>query len=184
MSQQQFKYIVRLFGQDVDGTMKLPYALAMIKGIGYNTAMIIIRKLNLDKDKRLGEISDEDIKKIENLLNNKIIPESPNWIYNRQKDYESGADMHLVTSDLIFLQLEMILRGRGRSRSWRGVRHSLGLKVRGQRTRTTGRTGATIGVRRAKAGQPQQQAKQLDPQRVEKQRNKLLGDLDGRSQKE
>lgn len=142
--------------------MKLPYALAMIKGIGYNTAMIIIRKLNLDKDKRLGEISDEDIKKIENLLNNKIIPESPNWIYNRQKDYESGADMHLVTSDLIFYVRNDIERER-RSRSWRGVRHSLGLKVRGQRTRTTGRTGATIGVRRAKAGQPQQQAKPAGP---------------------
>ena len=33
-------------------------------------------------------------------------------------------------------------------RSWKGIRHSLGLKVRGQRTRTTGRLGLTVGVKR------------------------------------
>jgi small subunit ribosomal protein S13 len=31
-------------------------------------------------------------------------------------------------------------------RTWKGVRHSLGLKVRGQRTRTTGRKGRAVGV--------------------------------------
>jgi small subunit ribosomal protein S13 len=31
---------------------------------------------------------------------------------------------------------------------WRGIRHMLGLKVRGQRTRTTGRTGITVGVKK------------------------------------
>ena len=155
--QQQFKYIVRLFGQDVDGTMKVPYALAMVKGIGYNTARAIASKLGLDKDRRLGELSDEDIKKIENYLTNKKIPELPTWLYNRRRDYEEGVDLHLVTSDLIFYVRNDIEREK-KIRSWRGVRHSLGLKVRGQRTRTTGRTGTTIGVRRSKAAQPQAQA--------------------------
>ncbi|BFI76414.1 30S ribosomal protein S13 [Sulfurisphaera ohwakuensis] len=154
--QQQFKYIVRLFGQDVDGTMKVPYALAMVKGIGYNTARAIVFKLGLDKDRRLGELSDEDIKKIENYLTDKKILEVPNWMYNRRKDYESGIDMHLVTSDLIFYVRNDIEREK-KIKSWRGVRHSLGLKVRGQRTRTTGRTGVTVGVRRSKAAQPAQQ---------------------------
>lgn len=151
--QQQFKYIVRLFGQDVDGTMKVPYALAMVKGIGYNTARAILFKLGLDKDRRLGELSDEDIKKIENYLIEKKIPDVPSFIYNRRKDYESGIDIHLVTSDLIFYVRNDIEREK-KIRSWRGVRHSLGLKVRGQRTRTTGRTGTTVGVRRSKAAQP------------------------------
>lgn len=154
--QQQFKYIVRLFGQDVDGTMKVPYALAMVKGIGYNTARAIVFKLGLDKDRRLGELSDEDIKKIENYLTDKKILEVPNWLYNRRKDYESGIDMHLVTSDLIFYVRNDIEREK-KIKSWRGVRHSLGLKVRGQRTRTTGRTGVTVGVRRSKAAQAAQQ---------------------------
>ena len=152
--QQQFKYIVRLFGQDVDGTMKVPYALAMVKGIGYNTARAIIFKLGIDKDKRLGELSDDELKKIENYLAEKKIPEIPSWMYNRRKDYESGLDVHLVTSELIFYVRNDIEREK-KIKTWRGVRHALGLKVRGQRTRTTGRTGMTVGVRRAKAAQPQ-----------------------------
>jgi small subunit ribosomal protein S13 len=33
-------------------------------------------------------------------------------------------------------------------RTWKGIRHSLGLKVRGQRTRTTGRSGKAVGVKK------------------------------------
>ncbi|MCH4814282.1 MAG: 30S ribosomal protein S13 [Saccharolobus sp.] len=153
---QQFKYVVRIFGQDVDGTMKLPYALAMVKGIGYNTAKAMIRKLGMDPNARLGELSDADIKKVESVISDHTIKGLPSWLYNRRKDYESGLDLHLVTSDLIFYVRNDIEREK-KSRSWRGVRHSLGLKVRGQRTRTTGRTGMTIGVARKKAAQPQAQ---------------------------
>ncbi len=155
MSEQQFRYIVRLFGQDVDGTMKTPYALAMVKGIGYNTARGILMKLGIDKDRRLGELSDSEIKKIEEALSDHALKYLPNWMYNRRKDYDSGKDMHLVTSDLIFYVRNDIEREK-KIRSWRGVRHMYGLKVRGQRTRTTGRTGTTVGVKRSKGAQPQQ----------------------------
>ncbi|MBW9141333.1 MAG: 30S ribosomal protein S13 [Candidatus Aramenus sp.] len=157
MSEQQFRYIVRLFGQDVDGTMKTPYALAMVKGIGYNTARGILMKIGIDKDKRLGELSDSELKKIEEALSDHAIKYLPSWMYNRRKDYESGRDMHLVTSDLIFYVRNDIEREK-RIRSWRGIRHMYGLKVRGQRTRTTGRTGTTVGVKRSKGAQPQQQS--------------------------
>lgn len=153
---EQFKYIIRLFGQDVDGTVKVPYALAMIKGIGYNTAMAITHKLGIDRNKRLGELTESELRAIENFLKNKDIPESPAWMYNRRKDYESGQDLHLVTNDLIFYVRNDIEREK-KTKSWRGVRHALGLKVRGQRTRTTGRTGMTVGVKRGKGAQPQQQ---------------------------
>ncbi len=147
---ESFKYIVRLFGQDVDGTMKVPYALAMVKGIGYNTARAIVRQLAIDKDKRLGELSDSELKKIEEALSDKTIKGLPSWMLNRRKDYDSGLDLHLVTSELIFYARNDIEREK-KVKSWRGVRHALGLKVRGQRTRTTGRSGATIGVKRTKA---------------------------------
>jgi small subunit ribosomal protein S13 len=64
-----------------------------------------------------------------------------------------------VTSDLIFYVRNDIEREK-RTKSWRGVRHTLGLKVRGQRTRTTGRTGMTVGVTRRKVAQPQQSSQQ------------------------
>ncbi|BBG24637.1 30S ribosomal protein S13 [Sulfuracidifex tepidarius] len=150
---QQFKYVVRMFGQDIDGTMKLPYGLAMVKGIGYNTARAIIRNLGFDPHLRLGELSDSDLKKIEEQLESKVIKGLPVWMYNRRKDYESGNDLHLVTSDLIFYARNDIEKEK-KIKSWRGVRHSLGLKVRGQRTRTTGRSGYTIGVTRKRVAQP------------------------------
>ncbi|GAG60554.1 unnamed protein product, partial [marine sediment metagenome] len=37
-----------------------------------------------------------------------------------------------------------------RLRSWKGYRHGFGLKVRGQRTRSTGRKGLVVGVIRKK----------------------------------
>jgi len=154
---QEFKYIVRLFGQDADGRYKAAYALAMIKGIGYNTAKAILLKAGLDPNKRLGNFSDAEIKKVVTLVSSKRIEGLPSWMYNRRADYESGADLHLVTSDLLFYAREDIEREK-KIKSWRGVRHSLGLKVRGQRTRTTGRRGTTVGVKRGK--QAQQQAQQ------------------------
>lgn len=64
----------------------------------------------------------------------------------------------MVGAELIYFVKEDIEREK-RIKSWRGVRHALGLKVRGQRTRTTGRLGVTVGVRKKKQAQ-QQQSKQ------------------------
>ena len=68
---------------------------------------------------------------------------------NRPRDRLSGRMLHLIGSDLEFARKNDIDRLR-RIKSWRGVRHSLGLKVRGQHTRTTGRGGMAVGVSRKK----------------------------------
>ena len=73
----------------------------------------------------------------------------PIWFLNRRKDPETGKDIHLFTSDIEFTIRNDIERERI-SGSWRGYRHMFGLKVRGQRTRTTGRKGGAVGV--AKGG--------------------------------
>ena len=57
--------------------------------------------------------------------------------------------MHLLTSDIPFTLRNDIERERV-TVSWRGYRHLSGLKVRGQRTRTSGRRGGAVGV--AKGG--------------------------------
>ena len=57
--------------------------------------------------------------------------------------------MHLITSDIAFNVRNDIEREKGVF-SWRGYRHMFGLKVRGQRTRCTGRKGGAVGV--AKGG--------------------------------
>ena len=73
----------------------------------------------------------------------------PTLFLNRQKDVETGDDLHLLTSDIAFNIRNDIEREKGVF-SWRGYRHMYGLKVRGQRTRCTGRKGGAVGV--AKGG--------------------------------
>jgi small subunit ribosomal protein S13 len=65
---------------------------------------------------------------------------------------DTGADKHLITSDLDFTISNDIEREKS-VMSWRGYRHMFGLKVRGQHTRTSGRKGGAVGVKKlAKPG--------------------------------
>ncbi len=145
----EFKYVVRIAGTDIDGMLKVPYGLAKIKGIGYNLALAICRKLGIDPQKRIGYLTEAEIKKIEDTLQNLSAMGFPSWLFNRRKDYETGRDLHLIGADLIFYVKQDIEREK-RIKSWRGIRHALGYKVRGQRTHTTGRIGPTVGVKRKK----------------------------------
>ncbi|BAN90560.1 30S ribosomal protein S13 [Aeropyrum camini] len=142
-----FKYIVRIAGVDIDGDLKLPYGLASIKGIGYTTAMAVIRMLGLDPEKKVGFLTEEEIRRLDEVLRDITQLGLPKWLYNRRRDYETGKDLHLIGNELIFYARRDIEREM-KIGSWRGIRHKYGLKVRGQRTRTTGRLGMTIGVRK------------------------------------
>jgi small subunit ribosomal protein S13 len=64
---------------------------------------------------------------------------------NRQKDFFSGETTHVTGSDLEESRRHDINRMKMIS-SYKGVRHERGQKVRGQRTKSTGRTEGTIGV--------------------------------------
>ncbi len=145
MPEETYKHIVRIAGVDVEGDLLLPLGIAKIKGVGYNLAMAIIRKLGLDPNLRIGFLSEEDVKNIEDAITNPVKYGIPSWMFNRRKDYVTGNDLHLIGADLIYAAREDIEREM-RIKSWRGIRHSLGLKVRGQRTHTTGRFGPTVGV--------------------------------------
>lgn len=145
---EEFKYVVRIAGVDLDGRLRVPYALERIKGIGIRTAEALLRVLGIDASRRLGELSEEEIERIEEAVQN-AAKYLPAWMRNRRKDYETGEDLHLIESDLQMAIREDINRLK-RIKCYRGLRHAWGLRVRGQRTRTTGRTGVTVGVRRKK----------------------------------
>ena len=144
-----FKYIVRIAGVDIDGHLKLPYGLATIKGIGYTTALAVIRLLGLDPEKKVGFLTEDEIRRLDEVLRDITKLGFPSWLYNRRRDYETGRDMHVIGNELIYYARRDIER-EIKIGSWRGVRHKLGYKVRGQRTRTTGRLGMTIGVAKKK----------------------------------
>ncbi len=144
----EFRHLVRISGKDLNGGKKLVAALSDLRGVGYNFANVITTKLSLDPSVRLGTLSDEQIKEIENAIVSTTRSALPNWYYNRRNDPETGEAKQLLGSDLDFIQKNDI-EDEKNIQSWKGVRHSLGLKVRGQRTRTTGRKGRTVGVRKA-----------------------------------
>jgi small subunit ribosomal protein S13 len=153
-----FRHIVRIAETDIPGNLSLAWGLAKVKGIGYNTAIAICRKLGLDPSILVGYLDDEEVVQIEEVVKNPQKFGFPSWMLNRRKDVETGESLHLVSSELIYYARQDIER-EVKIKSWRGVRHSLGYKVRGQKTHTTGRVGPVIGVQRKKAAQPQQQQK-------------------------
>ncbi|MCW4035938.1 MAG: 30S ribosomal protein S13 [Candidatus Bathyarchaeota archaeon] len=144
---REFNYIVRLHGSNLDGTKLIPYALCDIKGVGIRVARAIVKNLGLDPFERLGVLSDADIRKLEEILENPASRGIPVWMLNRRKDMYTGEDVHLLTSDLTLREKEDIDLMR-ETRSWKGERHARGLKVRGQKTKTTARKGRSIGVSR------------------------------------
>ena len=144
----EFKHIVRIAGRDLKGEKKITSALSDLKGVGMNLAYVLINTLRLDGKSRLGFLTDQQISEIEAGLKDLSKIGIPPWTLNRRKDLGTGSNLHFIGSDLEYSTKGDVERERNAG-SWRGVRHSLGLKVRGQRTRTTGRKGRTIGVRKA-----------------------------------
>jgi small subunit ribosomal protein S13 len=144
----EFRYLVRIKGKDLDGRKKVVAALADLKGIGYNFAQAIVNGLGIDPKVRFGMLTETQVKDIERVLLDTSALKVPQWAFNRKRDPESGETKQLIGSDLDMAMKTDVERERN-VQSWRGVRHGLGLKVRGQRTRTTGRKGKTVGVRKA-----------------------------------
>ena len=123
--------------------------LTKIRGVGYMFANTIINVLKINPNQRIGYLSPEQVKSIESIIKNPSASNFPSWFLNRRKDIETGEDKHLITSDIAFTVRNDIEREKT-SGSWRGIRHMFGLKVRGQRTRCTGRKGGAVSV--AKGG--------------------------------
>lgn len=145
--QKEIKQIVRISGVDLDGKLKVVYGLSRIRGVGVSFANAIVRVLGIPSETRIGYLSEEEIAKLEDAMRNPIKYGIPEWMLNRRRDPVTGQNLHLVGSDVDFAVREDIERMK-RINSWKGVRHALGLKVRGQHTRTTGRKGRTVGVAR------------------------------------
>jgi len=144
---KEFRHILRITDTDVDGTLKVSYALTKIKGISLNLSNAILKKAGISPDLRAGFLTEAEVEKIEEIIKEPARHGLPSWLLNRRKDLETGKDTHLISADLI-LKTKMDLEQMKEMRSWRGYRHAYGLKARGQRTRTTGRAGKAVGVKK------------------------------------
>ena len=147
MSTREFRHIIRIAEKDIDGTLKVTHALTKIKGIGATLAHTITKKANINPQTRIGYLTETETQKLEEIIFNPTKHGVPNWQLNRQKDTETGKDTHLVGADLD-LQTKNDIEEMKKLKTWRGYRHAYGLRVRGQHTKTSGRVGKAIGVKK------------------------------------
>ena len=141
--------LIRLVDRDIIGDTSTYLAITKVRGTDFMFSNAICNILNIPKEKPIQDLSPEDIKKIEDVMRNPKKYNIPEWLLNRRKDPETGENRHLVSADLKLTQ-QFDIRHLRKMKCYRGVRHARGLRVRGQRTRSTGRKGKAIGVARKK----------------------------------
>jgi small subunit ribosomal protein S13 len=138
--------IIRIAETNIDGTKPVNVAIRRIRGVSFMLSNAIAKSLKLE-GKKLGELSEEEQKKLENVITNLDKLNLPAWMLNRRKDLETGSSSHIVASKLQFTQ-KMDINLMRKLKTYKGVRHAGGLPVRGQRTRSSFRRGAIVGVKR------------------------------------
>lgn len=140
--QKDEERMVRIMSKDIEGRMKVYPGFTKIKGVSWSMANAICKMLKFDKNKKIGSLKEDEIKKIIDFIKN---PELPKHLLNRRFDFEDGKDKHLTGTDLDLRKDFDIKRLKG-IKSYRGLRHLLNLPVRGQRTKGNFRKNRRRGV--------------------------------------
>jgi len=139
-----FRYIVRLAGADLDGRRSAALALTGVRGVGLRIAEVACRMASVDAGEMIGNLPETTVDGLEAVLGS--LPERlPPWMLNHPTEYATGSARHFVGGDLETARRDDVNLMK-MVRSYRGVRHERGQKVRGQRTRSNGRTGMATGV--------------------------------------
>jgi small subunit ribosomal protein S13 len=132
---ENFRHFIRIANTDLKGDHSIERSLRQIKGISFPFAHAICVTLQIDGTQKTGYLDDKIVQRIESLLKDPFKGGMPGWLFNRRKDFETGTDMHILTSDLDFVQSND-LKMMKKIKSYKGIRHMKGLPVRGQRTKS------------------------------------------------
>jgi small subunit ribosomal protein S13 len=149
--EEGIKHIIRIANTDLEGKKSVLYALTGIRGIGRRMAKAIALKVGVNPHAIMGQLSVNEVNNIKAVIDD-IENQFPEWMMNRQNDFYTGESKHMIGADLI-LSLREDLNRMKKIRCYKGIRHEMGQKVRGQRTRSTGRTGSIVGVTRKKVAE-------------------------------
>ncbi|MXV62772.1 30S ribosomal protein S13 [Natronorubrum sp. JWXQ-INN-674] len=141
---EDLQYFVRIGQTDLDGTKSVERSLSEMNGIGRRTARLIADEADIDRTATFGRLDEDVIDEVVELVEN-YAAEVPDWLNNRQSDFYTGETTHEIGNDLQLTRQHDINRMKMID-SYKGIRHKRGQKVRGQRTKSTGRTEGTIGV--------------------------------------
>ena len=143
-----FAYILRMADSDVDGLKPIAIGLTSIKGVGMRTSQQICRLAGINGKTLGGHLSEEEQDSLRSAIDD-YATTVPWWLVNRQRDLGTNEDAHIVAMEVKMTRDDDISRMAG-IKAYRGMRHRSGHKVRGQRLRSNGRTGSTLGVEKKK----------------------------------
>ena len=143
-----FSYILRIADSDIDGLRPIAIGITSIKGIGMRTSQQICRLADIDGNKLGGHLSDDEQDRLRNSIDD-YATTVPWWLVNRQRDVGTNEDAHIVATEVKMTRDDDVARIAG-VKAYRGMRHRSGHKVRGQRLRSNGRKGSSLGVERKK----------------------------------
>lgn len=110
--------MARIAGVDLPKDKRIEIGLTYVKGIGLTTSRKVLKRANIDFNKRVRDLSEDDARDISESISKLEIPVE--------------GDLRRIT----FLNIKRLTD----IRCYRGLRHSKGLPVRGQRTKTNART--------------------------------------------
>jgi len=131
----EFKHLVRVVNTDLPGEKQVLFALQKIKGVGHSLANAVCQVAGIQKTKKAGELTSEEEKKLNEILENVTATNIPQWMFNRRNDYETGEDKHLTGADIKFT-VDNDKKREGKIKSYKGLRYQARLPVRGQRTKS------------------------------------------------
>lgn len=107
----------RLMGVDIPNDKQVQYSLTYLYGLGLYSAREVCETLSIDPERAASDLGDEELGRIAALL---------------ERDYTVEGPLRRQLTQNISRLREI--------RTYRGIRHRLGLPVRGQRTKTNART--------------------------------------------
>jgi small subunit ribosomal protein S13 len=126
--------VARIAGVDLPKQKRSEIGLTYIYGLGRSSSQKILTKAGVDWNKRVNDLTDEEVAKIRSIITSE---------YKVEGALRSEVQMNIKRLTDIG--------------SYRGIRHRKGLPVRGQRTRTNART--RKGKRKTVAGRKKAVAK-------------------------
>jgi small subunit ribosomal protein S13 len=129
---EKTEMLVRIMSTDIPGSKNVFIGLTRIKGISFSMSNAICLLLKLDKKRKISTLTKEEIEQIRETIKN---PNVPDYMKNRRNDFDNGETKHLTMTDLD-LKKEFDIKRQKKTKSYKGVRHSRGLPVRGQRTKS------------------------------------------------
>merc|ERR1712160_186560 len=95
----EFTHILRMQNTNVDGKVKVMFALRVIKGIGRRFSNLVCKVANIDLNRRAGELNQAEMDKIADVLAKPLDYGIPKWFLNRQRCIKDGTYSQLISNN-------------------------------------------------------------------------------------